>query len=585
MKLISYYLLAIVFILSSIDVIWAQPRQYVNGSVGLDYTSIMHGIDHTKIPGGVGYNIGASYEMRFEKLLLNTGVEFSHLNSVTRLYNYVEEFDFLYPQIENHYLTYYYNFSQYREKHSVGYLNIPLYAGYKTDKFYAMAGVKLGINLFGNYKTKAILETTATDPMFIDTLSGMPNHYLDKKEFVKSAKFNAGLNIVPGIEIGAILDEWIYGRFRHIRNYKRPPFSYRAGVFVDYGLSDINTTGRDLKILTDPGNHPLDVDVNGLMASEISTNKRFGTFMAGLKFTLSYDITKAPKKKIVQPLVPQVLPLFNVKVTDEDTGQPVIALVSVSQNPGNRLMFKRQTDKNGFLRQQLRAGKFRLNVVATGYMDYLKEVDYNKTDTFVVSLQTLPVELIVRVIDSNTKKPINAKVEISKDQSKLQEYIADTLNGTVKEKLKKGNYTVGAVRDGYLYAQKEISILNATEILLELHAIQKEKRVVIENLFFELNSAVLMSQSSQTIDKLYSFMKENSNVRIRIVGHTDNTGSINFNNNLSLNRANSVRDALIEKGIGSERIIVEGKGSAEPVDTNDTEEGRSRNRRVEFEIL
>jgi outer membrane protein OmpA-like peptidoglycan-associated protein len=80
-------------------------------------------------------------------------------------------------------------------------------------------------------------------------------------------------------------------------------------------------------------------------------------------------------------------------------------------------------------------------------------------------------------------------------------------------------------------------------------------------------------------------MKENSHVRIRIVGHTDNTGSINFNNNLYLNRANSVRDALIEKGIGSERIIVEGKGSAEPVDTNDTEEGRSRNRRVEFEIL
>lgn len=584
MRLINYFF-AIIFILSSINITWAQPRQYVNGSVGLGYTSIMHGIDHTKIPGGVGYSIGTAYELRFEKLLLNTGLEFSHLNSVTSLYDYVEEFDFLYPQIENHYLTYYYKFSQYREKYSIGYLNIPFYAGYKTDKFYAMAGVKLGINLFGNYKTKATLVTTATDPMFIDTLSEMPNHYLNTKEFVKNSKFNAGLNIVPGIEIGAILDEWIYGRFRHIRHYKRPPYSYRAGLFVDYGLSDINTTRRDLKILTEPGSDPLDVDVNGLMASNVSKGKRFGTFMAGLKFTLSYDITKSSKKKVVQPIVPQTLPLFNVKVSDEDTGQPVVALVSVSQNPGNRLMFKRQTDKNGFLRQQLRAGKFRLNVVATGYMDYLKEVDYNKTDTFVVSLQTLPVELIVKVIDSNTRKPINAKVEISKDQSKLQEYIADTLNGTVKEKLKKGNYTVGAVRDGYLYAQKEISILNATEILLELQAIQKEKRVVIENLFFELNSAVLMSQSSQTIDKLYSFMKENSHVRIRIVGHTDNTGSINFNNNLSLNRANSVRDALIEKGIGSERIIVEGKGSAEPVDTNDTEEGRSRNRRVEFEIL
>jgi OOP family OmpA-OmpF porin len=80
-------------------------------------------------------------------------------------------------------------------------------------------------------------------------------------------------------------------------------------------------------------------------------------------------------------------------------------------------------------------------------------------------------------------------------------------------------------------------------------------------------------------------LAENPEIRIRITGHTDNVGSDRANQKLSEGRANSVRDDLIKRGISADRIEAEGKGESQPITTNDTEEGRAQNRRVEFVIL
>jgi outer membrane protein OmpA-like peptidoglycan-associated protein len=69
---------------------------------------------------------------------------------------------------------------------------------------------------------------------------------------------------------------------------------------------------------------------------------------------------------------------------------------------------------------------------------------------------------------------------------------------------------------------------------------------------------------------------------VRIVGHTDSTGSDAVNDPLSLRRAESVRNYLSDRGVGAGRIEVAGRGSREPVASNDTAEGRAKNRRVEI---
>jgi outer membrane protein OmpA-like peptidoglycan-associated protein len=80
-------------------------------------------------------------------------------------------------------------------------------------------------------------------------------------------------------------------------------------------------------------------------------------------------------------------------------------------------------------------------------------------------------------------------------------------------------------------------------------------------------------------------MKEKSTMQIEISGHTDNAGPDEYNLNLSQRRANSVVQYLSQKSIGKDRMNVVFFGESKPVDTNDTVEGRKRNRRVEFKIL
>lgn len=84
------------------------------------------------------------------------------------------------------------------------------------------------------------------------------------------------------------------------------------------------------------------------------------------------------------------------------------------------------------------------------------------------------------------------------------------------------------------------------------------------------------------LDNFATSLINNANTSITIVGHTDNTGSDTINNPLSVNRAASTRDYLIGRGISINRIHIDGRGSHEPITSNDTPEGRAENRRVEI---
>ena len=77
-------------------------------------------------------------------------------------------------------------------------------------------------------------------------------------------------------------------------------------------------------------------------------------------------------------------------------------------------------------------------------------------------------------------------------------------------------------------------------------------------------------------------MVRNPNARVRIIGHTDSTGTDAINNPLSLNRAASVRDYLVSRGVSMGSISIDGRGAREPVASNDTAAGRAQNRRVEI---
>lgn len=108
---------------------------------------------------------------------------------------------------------------------------------------------------------------------------------------------------------------------------------------------------------------------------------------------------------------------------------------------------------------------------------------------------------------------------------------------------------------------------------------------VMKDIFFEFDKSTLLQQSYFELVKLITLLQTYPGMRIEIRGHTDAKGSDSYNLRLSENRARAVADYLISKGISEKRIQSKGFGKSVPIDTNDTEEGRAHNRRVEFRIL
>jgi OOP family OmpA-OmpF porin len=108
---------------------------------------------------------------------------------------------------------------------------------------------------------------------------------------------------------------------------------------------------------------------------------------------------------------------------------------------------------------------------------------------------------------------------------------------------------------------------------------------VLRNIFFDFNKDDLRSESEVELNKLYLILSQNANMVIEIGGHTDNIGNSNFNQKLSENRARKVAEYLTSKGINANRLHPKGYGPGKPISTNDTEEGRQTNRRIDYTIL
>lgn len=102
---------------------------------------------------------------------------------------------------------------------------------------------------------------------------------------------------------------------------------------------------------------------------------------------------------------------------------------------------------------------------------------------------------------------------------------------------------------------------------------------------FDTNKATLTSTAQANLNKLVEVFNSYENTNIVIYGYTDSTGSVDYNQSLSEKRANSVRNYLVGKGLVSNRFETKGLGVNDPISTNETAEGRSKNRRVEFAIV
>ena len=140
--------------------------------------------------------------------------------------------------------------------------------------------------------------------------------------------------------------------------------------------------------------------------------------------------------------------------------------------------------------------------------------------------------------------------------------------------------------DKILLQQASSKAEAAEEELAALKAKKTDRGLVMTlgDVLFTTGNANLLPGAQRTLDKLAAYLKKNPEKKVSIEGHTDSRGSEDFNMMLSKRRADSVRSALIDRGISSDRITAKGLGERYPIAGNDTAAGRQQNRRVEIII-
>ncbi len=209
-------------------------------------------------------------------------------------------------------------------------------------------------------------------------------------------------------------------------------------------------------------------------------------------------------------------------------------------------------------------------------------------------LKPEPVILLSgKVLNKKTNEPL--QVDISyEDLSTGEELgIASTnpITGEYKIVLPTGKkYGCISQLEGFYSIHENIDsrdLSTYTELKRDLYMspIEKGEVIRLNNIFFDFAKATIQQESYSELNRVVELMKNNSLLHIQINGHTDNVGDDASNMTLSKNRAQAVVDYLVQKGIDKTRLLSKGFGETNPIQTNETDEGKAINRRVEFLVL
>jgi outer membrane protein OmpA-like peptidoglycan-associated protein len=238
--------------------------------------------------------------------------------------------------------------------------------------------------------------------------------------------------------------------------------------------------------------------------------------------------------------------------------------------------------------------------MASDRSDFSSAESMQQTDLFVFRIPELirpdAAEFLeLTILDEQSKKPVPGQVRIYRLENRkiLLSGTADAQGRLLASLPGSGAYAAHIAGENYLPHTEHIntgstpgSYLNPRKLTILLQPIlASHKPVILRNVFFEFASASLKEESLVDLDQLSAWLTQHPEIRIRITGHTDSTGDAAYNLSLSEDRAKSVTDYLVSKGIAPSRLMYEGKGAEEPLESNSTEAGRQKNRRTEFVII
>lgn len=193
--------------------------------------------------------------------------------------------------------------------------------------------------------------------------------------------------------------------------------------------------------------------------------------------------------------------------------------------------------------------------------------------------------------DAETKKPLSASMELIdlSEQANLFKTESDPLTGKYFLVLPLGkSFAAFIEKKGYLFEDISFSTVHqksADTVDIFLYPLEVGAKLVLENTYFDVDSDQLDQKSNEELNRIVSLLNEYPLISIEISGHTDNVGVKEYNQDLSERRAKRIYDFLTRQGVQPHTVKHRGYGQTLPVATNESEEGRAKNRRIEIKIV
>ena len=536
-----------------------------------------------QLKGGGGAGLDFVYNLEYKHLLFVTGLDFRFLNS-TSIYGFQ-----VIRQEQTYGAMHTYLFDKMTETRNMMQLGVPLMLGAQFNKFYFLLGVKAHYSIWGNYSQKGKYDIVVTDPALLEPY-GRGIHELSG-ETDKPIKFRQPeLNVAA--ELGLDLDEWLQAQpatgkdKKKVQPGQRQPFGpehvhYRVGLFAEYGV--LNTNGTPA---ADPAVFAADNELvqksNTMLA--MNGNTKLNNLFVGAKFTIQFEVPGKEARPVPPP------PAYAIySVVDADSNEPLqlAFLETHDKKTGKVALREKQITPKG-IRQKHNLGEYSVAARAEGYYPTTQLFtieNVGTTEYITIPLRRRPI-FRVRVYNKETGLVVPATVQLLKNDTVPAYALAtDSVNGSAQQMLEEGpQYRLHIAQMGYDTVDLVVASIGDS-MNVALSPIKKGEVFIVKNLHFATNKTRILSTSEEALNDLYMYLARNAQVRIKIIGHTDNVGKDAANQKLSDGRANAVRQDLIERGIAADRLEAEGRGETQPIDTNDTEEGRQNNRRVEIEIL
>lgn len=245
------------------------------------------------------------------------------------------------------------------------------------------------------------------------------------------------------------------------------------------------------------------------------------------------------------------------------------------------------------------------NIPSTSeYAYYSREVAIDNADVYRVKLPVFmsPEPIVVvkgKLIDAKTGEPIAAKIIYEQLPEGKEIGIAQSNpeTGEYEIHLPGGHlYGVRAEASGHISESQNLDLRNVTKDgqvqvqnmqlePIEVAKIEPDATITLNNIFFDFDQSTLKPESFPELNRIVTLMGERGTLEVEISGHADATGPAEYNMTLSERRAKSVVRYLTQKGVAENRITVSFFGETKPIQSNETKEGRRKNRRVEFKIL